>query len=72
MPYVLVQVAGSLTLDQKRKISDEICGTLERIADKPRARTYIVFEEVSRDNWSSGGEMLSDRDKKKASETVKT
>ena len=66
MPYVLVQVGGSLTLEQKRKISEGICDTLEREADKPRARTYIVFDEVSRDNWAVGAELLSDRDKKAA------
>lgn len=65
MPYVLVQVAGELTIDQKRDISNDVCNTLERVAGKPRARTYIVFEEVSRESWAVGGEILADRDKQK-------
>jgi 4-oxalocrotonate tautomerase family enzyme len=62
MPYVLVQTGGPLTIEQKRTIAEDIYSSLERVAGKPRANTNIVFQEISRESWSSGGEILADRD----------
>jgi len=58
MPYVEVKVAGSLTKDQKAKIVKGITDVLEKEAGKPPAVTYVVIEEVSRENWAKGGELL--------------
>lgn len=62
MPYVNVKVAGKLTKDQKRKIVEGITNLLEEVANKPPSATYVVIEEIDRDNWGKGGELLSDRD----------
>jgi 4-oxalocrotonate tautomerase len=59
MPFVNVKVAGSLTKQQKEKIAAEITATLERVANKPKSYTYIVFEEVAQEDWAVGGELLS-------------
>jgi 4-oxalocrotonate tautomerase len=58
MPYVNVKLAGSLTKEQKAKIAEEITDTLERVANKPRSYTYIVFDEVQGENWAVAGELL--------------
>jgi 4-oxalocrotonate tautomerase len=58
MPYVNVKLAGSLTREQKSKIAEEITDTLERIANKPKSYTYIVFDEVEGENWAVAGELL--------------
>lgn len=58
MPYVNLKIAGSLTHEQKAKIAEEITDTLERIAHKPKAYTYITFEEVNVENWAIAGELL--------------
>jgi 4-oxalocrotonate tautomerase len=63
MPFVNVKVAGNLTMEQKRQISDEISDTMLRVAGKPKPSCYIVFDEVSRDNWAKGDVILSDADK---------
>ncbi len=60
MPYVNVKVAGALSDEQKRKISQSFTAILEEVAGKNPKSTYIVFEEVERNNWSVGGELLSD------------
>jgi len=60
MPYVLVKVAGTLSREQKTEIVREITGTLERVAGKPPAATYVVIEEVPRENWAKGGKLLAD------------
>ena len=60
MPYVNVKVAGKLTKEQKEKIAEGITKVLEEVANKPPSSTYIVIEEVDRDNWAKGGKLLSD------------
>lgn len=58
MPYVNVKLAGSLSKEQKAKIAQEITDTLERVANKPKSYTYIVFDEVEGENWAVAGELL--------------
>jgi 4-oxalocrotonate tautomerase len=50
MPYISIRVAGSLDMEQKRQIADEVSSTMQKVANKPKASCYIVFDEVSRDN----------------------
>jgi len=68
MPYISLRVAGELTINQKREISKDFSETMERVAGKPKASCYIVFDEVSRDNWAKGENILSDLDKEKSKE----
>jgi 4-oxalocrotonate tautomerase len=58
MPYVNVKLAGALSKEQKAKIAKEITDTLERVANKPKSYTYIVFDEVDGENWAVAGELL--------------
>ncbi|HBS06423.1 MAG TPA: 4-oxalocrotonate tautomerase [Leptospiraceae bacterium] len=60
MPYVQVRVAGELSREQKQQIVAQFTKTLEEVAGKPPAATYIVIEEVSRDNWAKSGKLLTD------------
>lgn len=68
MPYISVRVAGNLSMKQKREISKDFSETMEKVAGKPKASCYIVFDEVSRDNWAKGENILSDMDKEKSKE----
>ena len=61
MPYVNVKVAGKLSKEQKQKIVEGITKVLEEVANKPPEATYIVIEEVDRENWGKGGKLLSDK-----------
>lgn len=58
MPYVNVKVAGKLTREQREEIARQFSTTLETVAGKPQQATYIVIEEVERDHWAKGGELL--------------
>ncbi len=60
MPYINVKVAGNLTKEQKQEIAREFTSTMEKVAGKPPAATYIVIEEVSRENWAKSGKLLAD------------
>ena len=59
MPYVNVKLAGELEPEKKAVLADRIAEALEDVAGKPRQYTYIVFEEVSREDWAIGGRLLS-------------
>jgi 4-oxalocrotonate tautomerase len=61
MPYVNVKVAGTLSKDQKQVIANDITESLEKNAGKPKAHTYVVFDEIDRNNWAVGDQLLSDR-----------
>ena len=58
MPFIEVKVAGKLSKEQKQQIASEITDTMERVAGKPPAATYIVINEVSRENWAKSGKLL--------------
>ncbi len=60
MPYVNVKVAGKLTKEQKEKIVEGITKLLEEVAGKPPSSTYIVIDEIDRENWAKSGKLLSD------------
>jgi len=59
MPYVNVKVAGTLTREQKEKIAEGITNLLQKVAGKPPSVTYVVIDEVDRDDWAVGGRLLS-------------
>lgn len=58
MPYINVKVAGQLSREQREQIVKEMTDTMKRVAGKPEAATYIVIDEVPRDQWAKGGELL--------------
>lgn len=58
MPYINVKVAGKLTKDQKQKISNQMSDVLLQVANKPKEHTYVVIDEVDRENWGVGSELL--------------
>ena len=58
MPYINVKVAGTLTKEQKTQIVEDITNTMQKVAGKPPEATYIVIDEVSRENWAKSGKLL--------------
>lgn len=60
MPFINLKVAGELTVDQKKQIANEFTDTIKKVTGKSKKATYIVFEEVSRDNWAVGENLLSE------------
>lgn len=61
MPYVNVKTAGSLSMEQKRELAERISSALMDVAGKKPESTYIVFEEIERENWAVGGRLLSEK-----------
>lgn len=61
MPYVNVQLAGKLTLEQKQKIAEGVTDVLFEVANKPKDSVMIVIDEIDRDNLAKGGKLLSEQ-----------
>ncbi len=60
MPYINLKVAGTLTGAQKKEIAARFAKTMEEVAGKPPAATYIVIDEVPRTSWAKGETFLED------------
>ena len=58
MPYISLRVAGKLSKEQKSAIAKAFAETLEKVAGKPKDSTYLVFDEVDRENWAKGENLL--------------
>ena len=58
MPYINVKVVGKLSREQKEEIAQEFTGILEKVANKPKDHTYVVFDEVDGENWAVGDRLL--------------
>ena len=60
MPYVNIRVAGSLSKEQKKKISQGVTDVISQEAGKPPESVLIFIDEVERDNIAKAGKLLSD------------
>lgn len=60
MPFIQVKVAGTLSREQKEKIVTTITNLMEEVAHKPPSATYIVIDEVKRENWAKSGALLAE------------
>jgi len=58
MPYVNIRVAGSLTKEQKEKISRGVTDVIAKEANKPPESVLIFIDEVVHENIAKNGELL--------------
>jgi 4-oxalocrotonate tautomerase len=58
MPYVNIRVAGELSKEQKQKIAEDVAGSLEKNANKPKDSVLIFFDEVDKENIAKGDQLL--------------
>lgn len=59
MPYISLRVAGKLTQEQKQKIAASFAQTMLDVCNKPKESTYLVIDEVARENWAKGDKFLA-------------
>jgi len=58
MPFVEIKLAGSVNREQKEELVKGVTDLLEKVAGKPPQATYVVIQEVERENWAKGGTLL--------------
>jgi len=59
MPYVNIRVAGTLTKEQKKKISRGVTDVIASEAGKPPESVLIFIDEVAHENIAKNGELLT-------------
>lgn len=59
MPYVNIRVAGTLTKEQKEKISQGVTEVICKETGKPPESVLLILDELDRDNVAKSGKLLS-------------
>jgi len=63
MPLVQVTMLTGRTADQKRKLAKRITDAMEGEAGARRDAIVVVFHEVSKESYASGGVLVTDKGK---------
>lgn len=58
MPYVNIRIAGSLTKEQKAKISKGVTKVISKVAQKPPETVLIMIDEIVHENVAKAGKLL--------------
>jgi 4-oxalocrotonate tautomerase len=61
MPVVQITLLHGRTADQKRKIAKRITDALVEEAGARREAIIVAFNEVSKESYASGGELMIDK-----------
>ena len=61
MPVITVQWLSGRTKDQKTNVAKAITDAMVDIGKTKADGVTIVFHDVPKENWSSGGVLLSDK-----------
>lgn len=59
MPFINVKFAKGRTLEQKQEFAEMITREAVRILNVNPEWVTVVFDEYSRDNWATAGELHS-------------
>jgi 4-oxalocrotonate tautomerase len=63
MPMVQITMLQGRTAEQKRKVAKRITDALVEEAGARREGILVVFHEVSKESYASGGELMADKGK---------
>ena len=63
MPLVQVTMLTGRTADQKRRLAQRITGAMVQEAAARREAVVVVFNEVSKESYASGGVLMADKGK---------
>ncbi len=61
MPFVTVHIAVGRPLEKRRRLAVAITDAVTEILELERGATQVLIQEHDRDNWATGGELLSER-----------
>jgi len=59
MPIVRVELWTGRTTQQKAELARSITDAVCRIAGSPSEATFVIFTDISKDNWAQGGTLAS-------------
>ena len=61
MPVIQITLLKGRTPEQKRKVAARMTGAMVEEAGASRAAVTVTFVEVTKDDYASGGVLLSDK-----------
>jgi 4-oxalocrotonate tautomerase len=61
MAVVTIKIAKGRTINQKRNLVKSLTDSVVSSLDIPSEWITVLIEEFDRENWSSGGELHSDK-----------
>lgn len=61
MPFIRIDIASKLTKEQKALLAEKVTDTVVEIANAPRHATYVIINELEREDISVAGTLLSER-----------
>lgn len=61
MPIVRVTLASGRTPEQKKAAAQEITQVLVDKLDAHASHVYVLFEDIPGDDWTVGGETITER-----------
>ena len=61
MPYVNIKITNeNVTKEKKVKLIEGVTQLLVDVLNKNPATTFVVIDEVNKDNWGIGGECVTE------------
>ena len=60
MPVIHVEMWPGRTVAQKREVAKAITEAMVRITNTTPEATFVIFSDVSKDNWAQAGELASE------------
>lgn len=61
MPILRVSMWKGRTHEQKSELAKALTEVMVRVAKTSPEATTIIFDEIDKENWASGGTLVSDR-----------
>lgn len=61
MPIIRVSLFEGRTVEQKRELVEALTREASRVLGTKPEVTYVVLEEVNKENWGIGGRLAAER-----------
>lgn len=61
MPIVIVKMLKGRTREQKAGLAQAITEAMVQIGKAKPEKTSVLFEELDREDWATGGTLLADQ-----------
>ncbi len=64
MPVVRIAMYEGRSIEQKRELVRGVTDVVARVTGNPADAVHVIIDEVKRENWSIGGLLHPDRQKR--------
>ncbi|HET9069689.1 MAG TPA: tautomerase family protein [Amaricoccus sp.] len=61
MPFIEVSLTSGRSTAQKRELSEAVTRETARILGIPPSAVWIVFNDVDKTDWATGGKLMSEQ-----------